>query len=76
MVALIDEAAQDGFHRGEGFDLTFNVGNLYFGARADIPAFLLRLNAQRQKLPNLTEREAPCLARLMNRSRCAASGEN
>lgn len=57
MFALIDEVAQNGFHRRKGFDFTFYVGYLRFGAGADIPTLLLRLNAQRQKFPNFIERE-------------------
>ncbi len=61
MFALIDKAAQNGFHRGKGFDFTFYVGYLRFGAGTDIPAMSLRLNAQRQKIPNLIERETKLL---------------
>ena len=62
MFALIDEVAKDGFHRGKGFNFIFYVGYLCFGAGANISALLLRLNAQRQKLPNFIERETQLLS--------------
>lgn len=62
MFALLDKAAQNAFHRGEGFHFLFNVDNFGFDASANINAVLLRLDPQRQQLPNLIEREAQLLS--------------
>ena len=58
MLALIGQPAQCAFHRRKGFHLAFNVGNLCFGAGANVCPVLLRLDAQRQQFRNLFQRKA------------------
>lgn len=59
---MIDQAAQNVFHRSEGLHLLFNAGDFGFGARANINTTLLRLNPQGQKFLNFTERKTQFLS--------------
>jgi len=60
----MDEAAQRSLHRGEGFHFAFDIGNLGFGASANIrPVFVPALPAAPAVLPPL-QGKSPTLERI------------